>query len=178
MKTLNQTLALCLLTMGTAMHVMAQADVNPDHFPDESPSVTSAQVLHSEIQQEEARIKAYESQLRAKYEMVEQVRNEAISAGLQGDGTECFSDEYRAQMTQLNDMLQSLRPQIVMAQNNIAKLEARMVIVAGADENGAPVARAHRRAPALITASSKNSRVVAARQAGMIDGNYEKIAAR
>jgi hypothetical protein len=164
MKTLTQTLALCLLTMGTAMHVMAQAEVNPDHFPDESASATSAQVeLQSEIQQEEARIKAYESQLRAKYEMVEKVRNDAISAGLQGDGAECFSDEYRAQMTQLSDMWQSLRPQIMMAQNNIASLEARMVIVAGAGDKGAPVAHANRRAPGVILASSKNPRVVGAR---------------
>lgn len=166
MKTLTQTLALCLLTMGTAMHVMAQADVNPDHFPDESPSAQSAQVeLQSQIQQEEARIKAYESQLRAKFEMVEKVRNEAISAGLQGDGAECFTDEYRAQMTQLGEMWQSMRPQIIVAQNTLASLQARMVIMAGAGDKSAPatVAQANHTTPAMMLASSRNTRTLAAR---------------
>lgn len=121
-----------LALMGSA--AWAQTEILPDQYPDE-PAPTSAALSpeqQSQIQVLQSRIAGYELQLRTKSEMVENARQEAISAGIQGDGAGSSIDEFRCQQHELELLAQSLAPQIAKAQNAIHDLQNQHTVVASA----------------------------------------------
>jgi hypothetical protein len=160
MKSLMKIAALSMLTLASATRMMAQAEVNPDHFPDEAtPAVTVPANIQAEIEQQRAFVASYETQLRMKSGVVEESRNEAISAGLQGDGAAMFIDAYRANQEQFDALRESLNPRITMALNTIASLEAGSTVVAEATRVTGPTSTV---APAFME-SSRNMRRVSTR---------------
>ena len=159
MKSLMKVAALSLLTLASATRVMAQAEVNPDHFPDEGTPAASARAnVQADIEQQRARIASYETQLRMKSDMVEESRNEAISAGLQGDGAETFIDAYRANQEQFEVQRQSLNSQIAMALDTIASLETGSNVVAQQTTVGVTPASTTRMSAPVLLSSSKSIR--------------------
>ena len=125
MKSLTKIAAMSLLTLASAMRVMAQAEVNPDHFPDEATPVAAVRPeIQAEIEQQKERVNNYEAQLKAKAALVEESRNEAMSAGMQGDGAGSFIDAYNANVEEFEALRASLTPRITMALQTIASLEA------------------------------------------------------
>jgi len=67
-------------------------------------------------------LKSYEQQLRGKAEQVENTRQEAISAGIQGDGAGAFIDAYRQEQKELEELQAALAPQIERTRIVIANL--------------------------------------------------------
>lgn len=112
----------------------AQTEIMPDHFPDD-PAPSHAALspeLQSQIQTLQSRIAGYEQQLQAKSAMVEEARQAAISAGIQGDGAGSSIDEFRRQQHELVLLTQSLKPHIVQASNALHTLQNPPVVVASA----------------------------------------------
>jgi hypothetical protein len=72
----------------------------------------------------QSRLEDYQKQLRVKSEMVETARQDAISAGIVGDGAGSFIDFYRQQQTELEALQAALTPKIDEARKVIAGLNA------------------------------------------------------
>jgi hypothetical protein len=70
----------------------------------------------------QTRLEDYEKLLQAKREQVESARQEAISAGIEGDGAGPFIDEYREQQMALEALQAALTPKIEQARATIAGL--------------------------------------------------------
>jgi hypothetical protein len=130
-----------------------QAEVNPDHFPDQAFSGTLASsTLQARIQDQQALLTVYETQLRVKAKMVEEVRQETISAGIQGDGAGSYLDAYRDQQEQLQSLQQSLAVQIAQARNTIASLQAQNTLITSRNVPGkARVMAINASAPVLLS---------------------------
>lgn len=112
----------------------AQTEIMPDHYPDEAAPASAAlgSEQQSRIQVLQSRIARCEQQLRAKFEMVENARQEAISAGIQGDGAGSSIDEFRRQQHELDLLAMSLEPQITQVKNAIRDLQNQRTVVASA----------------------------------------------
>ena len=70
----------------------------------------------------QTRLEDYEKLLQAKREQVENARQEAISAGIQGDGAGSFIDAYQQQQMELEALQAALSPKIDEARKLIAGL--------------------------------------------------------
>jgi hypothetical protein len=111
----------------------AQFEVSPDHFESDQDSMTASAhqtELQGQVRDLQAQIVSNQARIRAKSEMVEDARQEAISAGIQGDGAGAYLEAYRVQQDQLELLLQSLTTQIALARNTIADLETQFTLVA------------------------------------------------
>ena len=122
MKTTLKTVAQSMLLLAACVAAVAQSEIAPDHFPDQSSLVASAPRQEAQVRPVQTRLEDYENLLRAKQEQVENVRQEAISAGIQGDGAGSFIDAYRQQQAELEALQASLTPKIDQARATIASL--------------------------------------------------------
>jgi hypothetical protein len=97
----NKKIAVATLILMLVSFVPAfpQAEINPDHFPDPS----DAQVETVQSDREQA-VDVNAARLAAQESVVEEARQEAISAGIQGDGAASYLDAYDDQVTQLEMM--------------------------------------------------------------------------
>jgi hypothetical protein len=124
----------CLLILSLlAAPAWAQFEVSPDHFEsDQDPKMASAHQaeLQGQVRDLQAQIVSNQTRIQAKSEMVEDARQEAISAGIQGDGAGAYLELYRLQQEQLELLQQSLTTQIALARNTIADLETQFTLVA------------------------------------------------
>lgn len=118
--------AQCLLLAASCLRLAAQAEINPDHFPDEpSPAVSVPQpAIQARVQALHAQMEAWEKQLQTKSEMVEEARQQAVSAGIQGDGAGSYIDTYRQQQKEMQMLQAGLVPKIEEARSIIADLTA------------------------------------------------------
>jgi hypothetical protein len=118
MKITYKTAAPSLLFLAACLPMAAQAGINPDQ--------TSAGITvpsrQAEVRTLQGQLEGYEQQLRVKSETVEQARQEAISAGIQGDGAGSYIDAYRRQQMELEALQAALAPKIDRARNQIADL--------------------------------------------------------
>lgn len=112
----NAAVALCFVSWTAAPSAMAQFEVAPDHFdnpvtpaPALAPTKTE---LSAQITSQRGRPDALRAQLKKKAERVEELRQEAISAGIQGDGASGYIDAYRQEKKELDRLAQALTPQI------------------------------------------------------------------
>ena len=122
MKTTYKTAAQFLLLLAACLAAVAQSEINPDHFPDEDAPVVSAPRQEAQIRPVQTRLEGYEKLLREKQEQVENARQEAISAGILGDGAGPFVDFYRQQQMELEALQATLAPKIDEARKIIAGL--------------------------------------------------------
>jgi len=89
----------------------AQFEVSPDHFESDQDSKTASthetelQIQISDLQDQ---IGSYMANIQAKSEMVEEARQAAISAGIQGDGAGSYIESYRLHQKQLELLQQSM----------------------------------------------------------------------
>lgn len=105
----------------------AQAEINPDHYPAEplAAAIAPSPATNAQIRALQVRLDNYEQQLREKTEQVEAARQEAISAGIQGDGAGAYIDDYRGLQKELDVLRAALGPQIEQVRNLIAALASQ-----------------------------------------------------
>lgn len=120
MKTTYKTAAQSLLLLAACFTAVAQSEIAPDHFPDQPSSAVSAPRQVAQVQPVQTRLEDYENLLQAKQEQVECARQEAISAGIQGDGAEPFIEAYLQQQMELEALQAALSPKIDQARAVIA----------------------------------------------------------
>jgi hypothetical protein len=120
MKITYKTAAQSVLLLAACLAAVAQSEIAPDHFPDEPSPVAFAPRQQAQVQPVQKRLEDYENLLRAKMEQVENARQEAISAGIMGDGAAPFIDAYRQQQIELEALQASLTPKIEQARAIIA----------------------------------------------------------
>ena len=120
MKTTYKIAAQSLLLLAACFTAVAQSEIAPDHFPDEPSSVASAPRQEAQLQPVQTRLEDYENLLQAKKEQVENARQEASSAGIQGDGAEPFIEAYLQQQMELEALQAALTPKIDQARAVIA----------------------------------------------------------
>ncbi len=122
MKTTFKTAAQSLLLLAACVAAVAQSEIAPDHFPDQAVLVAAAPRQEAQAQPVQTRLEDYENLLRAKEEQVEGARQDAISAGIVGDGAGSFIDAYRQQQAELEALQAALTPKIDQARAIIAGL--------------------------------------------------------
>ena len=122
MKTTYKTAAQSLLLLAACLTAVAQSEIAPDHFPDEPSPVTVAPRQGAQLRPVQTRLEDYENRLRAKLEQVENARQDAISAGIVGDGAGPFIDFCREQQMELEALQAALTPKIDEARKIIAGL--------------------------------------------------------
>jgi hypothetical protein len=152
-KTTYITAAQCLLFLAASLTAAAQPDVKPDHSSNQSSEQISASAREAQIRVLQAQLEGYNQQLRAKAELVEDARQEAISAGIQGDGAGPFIDASRQEQKELETLQAALAPQIERTGALLASL-ANPVSPADASLN--QVRTPARPARALVTASNSH----------------------
>jgi hypothetical protein len=91
--------AALLLTLMPAMPALPQAEIDPDHFPD-PPDAPVSMVKTEGSQQADAR----SAELQSQENLAEETRQEAISAGIQGDGAASYISEYRNQVNEVDTL--------------------------------------------------------------------------
>ena len=84
--------------------------------------------------------------------MVEDARQEAISAGIQGDGAGTYVHAYQQQQEQLELLQQSLTTQIALARNTIANLETQFTLVVAKTHGPQPFHHHKQNAKVLVMA--------------------------
>lgn len=122
MKTTYKTAAQSLLLLAACLAAVAQSEIAPDHFPDQASPVALAPRQQAQLRPVQTRLDDYENLLQAKREQVENARQEAISAGIVGDGAGSFIDEYRQQQIELEALQAALTPKIDRERATIAGL--------------------------------------------------------
>jgi hypothetical protein len=116
------TAARCLWFLAAWLPAAAQINVNPNHSSAGSSAQTSASTKEAQVKALQRQLERCEQQLRAKTERVEEARQEAISAGIQGDGAGPFIDAYRQEQKELEVLHAALAPQIEQTRTMIANL--------------------------------------------------------
>jgi Skp family chaperone for outer membrane proteins len=122
MKITYKTAAQFLLLLAACLTAVAQSEISPDHFPDQATPVASAPRQEAQLRPLQTRLEDYQQQLREKSEMVENARQEAISAGIVGDGAGPLIDAYRELQMELEALQAALTPKIEKARKLIAGL--------------------------------------------------------
>jgi hypothetical protein len=143
-----------------AVLAWAQFEVSPDHFESDQDSKTDSAhqtELQGQIRDLQAQIVSYQTRIQAKSEMVEDARQEAVSAGIQGDGAGTYLEAYRLQQDQLELLQQSMTTQIALARNTIADLETQFTLVAA--KTHALQSPYHRKQKAKVLVMARSSRV-------------------
>src|SRR5215471_4787723 len=121
MKITYMTAAQALLFLAVCLPEAAQTSVNPNHGSDRSPQI-SVSTQEDQVKARQQQLEGYEKQLRAKAEQVENARQQAISAGIQGDGAGPFIDAYRQEQKELEVLQAALAPQIERMRTLIVNL--------------------------------------------------------
>jgi hypothetical protein len=115
--------AQCLLLAASCLQLAAQTEVNSGQKA--SPAISAPRTeVSARVQTLRVQVDAWEKQLQMKSEMVEESRQNAISAGIQGDGAGPYIDGYRQQQKEMEMMRASLTPKIEEALNRLAVLTA------------------------------------------------------
>ena len=104
MKTKRTAIAAMLLMLMPAAPAFPQAEVSPDHFA----APPEAQVSYVSPDHQAAP-QAYSAELEAQENLVEDARQEAISAGIVGDGAGSYIDAYREQVSALEGLRAKLQ---------------------------------------------------------------------
>jgi hypothetical protein len=139
--------------------VVAQFEVSPDHF-DQVRIGQSAQAARAEeklkqsITEEMALLKSYTKQIAEKERQVEDLRQQAISAGISGDGAATEIAWFRNQQEELITFRASLAPLIDYSREVLAGLYNDLDMVQG----GAGSIFGARRSSKSLQASARTGR--------------------
>jgi chaperonin cofactor prefoldin len=140
MKSLKIIATVTLFALATVSFAAAQAEINPDHFPDPPAAPVKAEV-QAQINNLQAKVQGCEARMRAEQEKLETLRQEAVSAGATGDGAGDFVSAYMAEKETVDATLRTLAMEMTAANKDIASLEMDGVVVAEArgGKNTTPV---------------------------------------
>ena len=155
--------AQCLLLAASCLPLAAQTELNPNHVSDDRSSAISvlSPAAQAQVQTLRAQVDDWEKQLEMKSELVEESRQDAISAGILGDGAGAYIDMYRQQEKELKRLKASLVPKIQEARNLIAGLTSPSApAVTSAGRSPTP-ARKRRTASGKKTANPNSTHVAA-----------------
>lgn len=162
MKTLTRIATLSVFSLATMVYAGAQAEINPDHFadaPEQAAPVVKAEV-QAQINALETKVQDCEAQLQRQAEMLEETRQEVISAGIQGDGASNLMSSYDAQKAEMDLMQKSLASQIASAQRDIDMLKTQGTVVVA---KATPMATPKVRKPSPVVLSARNEFVSSSR---------------
>ena len=115
--------AAALFSLAALLPAAGQTDANL-HSSRQTASVVQTSQHGAEISSLRQKLEGYEQQLRAKSEVVEEARQAAISAGIQGDGAGPSIDAYRQQQKEMEALRAALTPQIEQARATTAQLKS------------------------------------------------------
>ena len=125
MKITYKTAAQSLLLLAACLAAVAQSEIAPDHFPDQASPVAFAPRQEAQVRPLQTRLEDYEKLLRAKAEQVENARQEAVSAGIVGDGAAIFHRlRTSSNKSELEALQAALTPKIDQARAIIAGLNS------------------------------------------------------
>jgi hypothetical protein len=124
MKITYKTAAQSLLLLAACLTAVAQNKITPDHSPAKASPVASAPRQETQLRPLQSRLEEYEKLLREKVQQVEDARQEAISAGIVGDGAGPFIDACREQQMELEALQAALTPKIDQIRALIADLNS------------------------------------------------------
>jgi uncharacterized protein YukE len=153
MKITYITAAQFLLLSAACLPAAAQAGVNPSHGSDASSTQISAGTKEAQVKTLQRQLEGYEQQLQAKAERVEEARQEAISAGIQGDGAGPFIDAYRQEQKEMEALQTALAPKMEQARAMIANLTMPAPL------SDAPNAKKTMRAAHAVVAASNSHEI-------------------
>ena len=119
-----KTAAQSMMLLAACVAAVAQSEIAPDHFADQAATVASTPRQEAQVRPLQSRLEDYENLLRAKAEQVENARQEAVSAGIQGDGAASFIAFYQQQQMELEALQAALTPKIDQARATIAGLNS------------------------------------------------------
>lgn len=141
MKITYTTAAQCLLFLAACLPAAAQPSTQ-----------MSASTKESQVKTLQQQLESYEQQLRTKAELVENDRQTAISAGIQGDGAGPFIDAYRQEQKELEALQAALTPKIGQTRAMMANLT-----VPDALSDSAPSRNVKPAQPARAVVAARNS---------------------
>ncbi len=118
-----KTAAQSLLILAASMTVVAQSEINPDHFPD-GPS-QEAYTPQPQVKTLQSRLDDCQRQLRAKMDQEEQARQDAISAAAMGEGAGPYIDFYQQQVVETEALQAALAPQMDQARKLMAGMNSQ-----------------------------------------------------
>lgn len=116
-----------VFALATIQPAAAQFEVSPDHFdrpavPQTQQSMRAEQKLKDNIADEQALLQSYKEQLAAEVQKVEDLRQELISAGINGDGADQYRTALLSEQEELQTLQASLAPRMDFSQAVIAGL--------------------------------------------------------
>jgi uncharacterized protein YukE len=111
-----------LLSLAAFLLATAQTEANLHHASGQTTSVVQTSQHDAEINTLRQKLEGYEKQLSVKLEVVEDARQQAISAGIQGDGAQPYIDAYRQEQREMEALQAALTPQIEQARATITQL--------------------------------------------------------
>jgi hypothetical protein len=117
--------AAALFSLAALLPAAAQMEINPDHFTEQTASIAFLSQQVADVGSLQEKVKAYQDQLRVEFELVENLRQDAISAGIQGDGAQAYIDVYRDEQLNAERMRVTLAPQIEQARATLAILTGK-----------------------------------------------------
>jgi hypothetical protein len=153
MKITYVTAAQFLLLSAACLSAAPQAGVNPNNGSEGISAQISASTKEAPVRTLQRQLESYEQQLRAKAELVENARQEAISAGIQGDGAGPYIDACRQEQKELEALHAALTPKIEQTRAMIANLT---MPAAPSDSAPSPKVKPARSAAMAVTASNSH----------------------
>ena len=148
-----------VFVLAATQPVVAQFEVSPDHFDQvrivQTPqSARAEEKLKQGITEEMALLKSYTEQIAEKERQVEDLRQQAISAGISGDGAAMEIAWFRNQQEELITFRASLAPLIEYSREVLAGLYNDLDMVQG----GAGSIFGARRSTKSLQASARTGR--------------------
>ena len=149
-----------VFVLASIQPVVAQFEVSPDHF-DQVRIVQTAQAARAEeklkesITEEMALLKSYTEQIAEKERQVEDLRQQAISAGISGDGAAMEIAWFRNQQEELITFRASLGPLIDYSRDVLAGLNNDLDMVQG---GAGSISGGARRSSKSLQASARTGR--------------------
>ncbi len=116
-----------LLMLAAALPASAQFEVAPDHYTDDreaiSASMPAADQLRHKIAEQQSALQASKAMLAAREQKLEELRQDAISAGIEGDGAGPQLSAYQAEQHDVEILRSAVAVRIQAAESVIASLQ-------------------------------------------------------
>ncbi len=168
-----------LLMLAAALPASAQFEVAPDHFTGDrdaiADSTPAADQLRDKIAEQQAKLQACKATLAAREEKVEELRQEAVSAGIQGDGAGPQISAYLGEKHDVEVLRSAITVRIKAAESVIASLQDELAALSAPQHGKAALVSrtrtSHPSGPVLLATryvSAKSLRPPGAPNAGWL----------
>jgi len=117
--------AAAFFSVAAVLTAAALMKINRGHPSEQASSSALSSQQEIEVNVLQEKLKNYEEQLRAQLELVENARQDAISAGIQGDGSQDYIYLYQEEQARADVLQATLVPQINQMRATIATLTGK-----------------------------------------------------